>query len=141
MLKLSPDHSAPLVHAKYGRWVNHKLPELNENIKGIKSKNSQTNAQRRSLTIKYTEENFPSDSWTYLYTDWSVTNTTDNNGGGVFIVLNDGEHRKLSLTTRKFSSSYTAETEVLKTAAVALFSEERVQENLMFLTDVKKILI
>lgn len=88
------DHSAPLV------WMNHKLLELTGNITGITSKNNQAYAQTESLAIKYTEENSQVAAGTYVYTDGPANNSGVNGkkGVGVFLlVLNNKEHRKLSL--------------------------------------------
>lgn len=59
-------------------WAKHKLPELNENMAEITSKNSQTDARKKSLATKSTEEIFPSSTWTHAYTDGSATNATEN---------------------------------------------------------------
>lgn len=100
--------------------MNHKLPELIENITRITCKKNQTDAQRKSLAAKCTEENSPTRILTHAHTDGSATKTTENDG----VLLNNGEHKKLSLATGIFFSNYKAETETLKTAAEVLLSEE-----------------
>jgi hypothetical protein len=63
-----------------------------------------------------------------------------NGGGGVLILQNDGEQRKIYLATGTFSSNFRAEVEMLKTAAISILSEQRVKENVMLLTNALSVI-
>jgi hypothetical protein len=75
-------------------WSSKEFPELCENIKFFKSNNYQRAEQRKVLTTIYIEEDGKSSTWTYLYTDGSTTNVTEDGNCRVLFLLSDGEGMK-----------------------------------------------
>jgi hypothetical protein len=120
-------------------WLKRKFSKLCEVIKGIENKDNQAAELRKVLGTTHIEEPYPSNSWTRVYTNGSATNAVEN-GGGVLILLNDCEQRKVSVATGKFLSNFRAEVEALKTAAISILSEKRVKENVVFLTDALSVI-
>lgn len=90
------------------------------NTTGKANNNNHTDAPKKSRVTKCIEENFTGSGWTNAYTDRSPSNAAEE--GEVFLVLNHGQHRRLSLATEKCSSSFRAE--IVETPVEVLISEK-----------------
>lgn len=94
----------------------------------MKNKNNLSDKQRKELVIGHREKHFPSSNQARVYNDRPHT-LTENGGGRVLTELANGEHRQISIPTRNLSSSYRAQADVLKAAAVNVMSEQNLKEN------------
>ncbi|XP_060580372.1 uncharacterized protein LOC132737134 [Ruditapes philippinarum] len=71
---------------------------------------------RRSLTLAAIYADYPSDTWTHVYTDGSATRAVKDGGGGIHITYPSGQKTAHYIATGKRCSNYRAETEALMKA-------------------------
>ena len=103
-------------HATLPAWKRHQFPSIVTNIPGVERKNTQSDDQRKALTLEFIDQQYPVQEWTHIYTDGSATEVVKNGGAGIFLRFTDGDE-ELAIPTGKYSTNYRAETEALCTAA------------------------
>ena len=109
-------------HCTLPAWKRHDFPDIKETVPGILKKETQSEFERKSLTLEYMHHAYPKDQWTHAYTDGSAEEATRNGGGGIQIQLKNGETIQMSIATGKYSSNYKAESEALRIAATELIN-------------------
>ena len=86
-------------------WESAKFPIIRDGIPGIGNKGSQSDQERKSLTLEFTQSSYPQEQWTHTYTDGSATEATRDGGGGVCIQDRE-ENTTYSISTGKYSTNY-----------------------------------
>ena len=121
-------------------WTE-KTPTLIQcQIPGVGSKDSQTGPERKSYTLDHLQTQYPTETWTHVYTDGSAEEAVRCGGAGVYIQYPGGREDMLSLATGLYSTNYRAEAEALKTAAAHIEDSPHASHNVVFLTDALSIL-
>ena len=122
-------------------WKRSQFPEVKESIPGILPKGTQTDLERKSLTLEYIERNYPEDQWTHAYTDGSAEEAIRNGGGGITILQKDGKRIQHAIPTGKFCTNYKAEAEALQTAATMLIeNKEAMHPKIVIFSDALSVL-
>ena len=94
---------------KHPRWEEEKAFQIQEHIPEVGPKDSQTDVERRSYSIDHIHLNYPSHSWTHVYTDGSAEQAVRNGGTGILIKYPGGKEDKLSVPTGTCSTNYKTE--------------------------------
>ena len=87
-------------------------------------------AAKRTLSLAWIDEQYPSESWIHVYTDGSATNATKDGGAGVLVRYPENERHTTGIPTGKICSNYVAEVEAIKHAAKIV--EEHVSTGCVF---------
>ena len=77
-------------HSTLPVWRRAELHEIRDSIPAFLRKGTQTEAERKAVTVDYIREAYPLERWTHVYTDSSAEETTGNGRDGIFIKLNNG---------------------------------------------------
>ena len=94
----------------------------------------------KSLTLEVLDRDYPSTTWTRVFTDGSAENAVKNGGGGVYIKFPDGSSLRKTVATGQHSTNYRAEAHALHLAAHTLNQEEALPNQTVFLTDCRSVL-
>ena len=95
---------------------------------------------RRSLAQVNIAENYQPETWTHVYTDGSATKAITDGGAGIIIQYPSGATQTASSATGKHCTSYRAETEALKQAAILVKDSLEPCSPTVFLTDALAVL-
>ena len=120
---------------EFPTWKEDKCPTIQHTIPGIRTKDSQGEQERKSLTLEYLQNIYPKEEWARVYTDGSAENAVRNGGAGVYIQYPDGNEEKIHHATGLHSTNYRAEVEALKTGVDAIKSHSDGPDKVVFLTD------
>lgn len=121
-------------------WERDHFPTIRDSVPGVGSKDSQSDQERRVLTLELIHSAYPEKLWTHIYTDGSATEATKNGGGGVLIKYKDGAST-LAVPTGAYSTNYKAEAEALRTAAQdATNNLHRIDQKVVIFTDALSVL-
>ena len=136
------DHTPQPIPATASKpaWERESFPVIRDSIPRIQKRGTQSDLERKVLTLEYIQSSYPEEQWTHVYTDGSATEATRNGGGGVFIKYND-EDSSFAVPTGKYSTNYKAEAEALKTAAQELSTnQQKVKQNVVIFSDALSVL-
>ena len=97
-------------------WKRNIFPKIQTDIPGVGQKDTQSNAERKSLTIEYIQTVYPEEKWTHAFTDGSASEATRDGGGGVYIRYST-EAVRIPIATGKYSTNFRAEAAALERAA------------------------
>ena len=61
-------------------WSEDVGPSIQCSVPGVGPKDSQNSAAKKALTLAYIEEQYPSQTWTHIYTDGSAEEAVRNGG-------------------------------------------------------------
>ena len=92
--------------------LNPSTPTSCTDVPGTGHKSTQSDLERRSLTLEHVSSNYPEEEWTHVFTDGSATEATRDGGAGVYIKYR-GEEAHIPIPTGKYSTNYKAEAEAL----------------------------
>ena len=123
----------------YEEW-NNKEVNIKTSIPGIEMKDNHTDTEMKNLTLEYLHSNYPSETYTHVYTDGSAEDAIRNGGGGVFIKYANEHSENFSFSTGKNSTNYRAEASAILFAAKTLNQSEHISESTVILTDCKSVL-
>ena len=84
----------------YEEW-NNKEVNIKTSIPGIEMKDNHTDTEMKNLTLEYLHSNYPSETYTHVYTDGSAEDAIRNGGGGVFIKYANEHSENFSFSTGK----------------------------------------
>ena len=87
-------------------WSEDVGPSIQCSVPGVGPKDSQNSAAKKALTLAYIEEQYPSQTWTHIYTDGSAEEAVRNGVAGVYIKYPGGNDEKISLTAGYYSTNY-----------------------------------
>nr|KAG5698629.1 hypothetical protein BaRGS_003143 [Batillaria attramentaria] len=107
-------------HSAVPAWKRDAPLDIKTSIPGILPKGTQSEAERKAITLDYISQTYPEERWTHVYTDGSAEEATRNGGGGIYVRLPDGGTIQKSIPTGTVSTNYKAEAEALQTAATTL---------------------
>ena len=107
---------------------------INLSVPGITTKD-QPPAALKSLTMEMIEKEYPTSTWTHVYTDGSAEGATINGGSGVHIRHVDGERTDKAVAGGQTCTNYRAEVLAIQTAADLLISSEKPHGNVVIFTD------
>ena len=141
--KSSPiDRNATLpTYQEYPPWENENNPKIIKSIPNIKVEEAMTTKEMEIIKTRRIDLNYPSENWIRVYTDGSAEEAVSNGGAGVYIEWPDGTTLERSFPTGKHSSNCKAEGTVLEEAADILSSPKSHEQNVVFLTDAKSVLL
>lgn len=121
-------------------WKRHMFPTLITTIPGVEERGTQSDAQRKALTLEYIHEQYPGESWTHVYTDGSATDATQDGGAGAIIHYTDGTE-EIAIPTGKHCTNFRAEKEALCEAARTISrNPERTTGQVVVFTDALSVL-
>ena len=95
---------------------------------------------KRALTLTIVSDEYPTETWTHVYTAGSATDAIKDGGAGVAIYYPSGSTETSSTATRKHCSNYRAETEALIQAMSIIQDSTEVSPNVVFFTDALSVL-
>ena len=123
----------------YEEWKKKEI-DIKISIPGIESKADHSETEIRNLTLDYLHTNYPSETYTYVYTDGSAEEAIRNGGGGVHVKYANGQTENHSFSTGKNSTNYRAEASAILFAAKTLNHSEHISDSTVILTDCKSVL-
>lgn len=109
-------------------------------IPGLDMGKQENETIRRSLTLAAIYADYPSDTWTHVYTDGSATRAVKDGGGGIHITYPSGQKTAHYIATGKHCSNYRAETEALMKAVFLIENSPEEITSVVFLTDARSVL-
>ena len=122
-------------------WKHTKQPHICTQIPGIEKKDSQSDQERKSITLEYIRTTYPEQQWTHIFTDGSASEATKNGGGGIFIKYN-GRQEEISIPTGKYSTNFRAEAEAITTAATEVKDKlEETKGKVVIFTDALSVMM
>ncbi|KAK7115386.1 hypothetical protein V1264_001263 [Littorina saxatilis] len=137
---LPPSTGQPLEMLQdYEEW-SLDVPPIILDVPGIGAKQEQPEAVLKSLTLETLDRDYPTTTWTQVFTDGSAEHAVRNGGGGVYIKFPDGSSLRKSVATGLVSTNYRAEAHALHLAAQTLNQEEALPGQTVFLTDCRSLL-
>ena len=98
----------------------HKFQTILTRIPGIERNASQSDPERRSITVEHIFANWPEEKWTQVYTDGSAIGATRDGGGGVYIKYRAEVH--ISVAAGRYATNFKAEAMALNTAATEILA-------------------
>lgn len=121
-------------------WNSDKRPQIHSSIPGIGKKDSQSNAEKKSITMEYIHNSYPQHNWTHVYTDGSADQAVKNGGAGIYIRYPEGREEHISLATGLYSTNFKAEAVALRTGAAHIEHSPLSSINVVFFSDAKSVL-
>ena len=106
-------------HRSLPAWKRELFPEIRDSIPGTYPMGIQTKAERKAVTLDLEERAYREENWTHAYAGGSEE-TTRNEGGGMYIFLNNRTTIQRAIPTGKFSTNYKAEAHALQAAVKSL---------------------
>ena len=127
-------------HATHPVWKRHMFPTILTNIPGVGSRDSQSEDERKALTLEHIAKQYPEQDWTHIYTDGSAEDAVRNGGAGILLRFTDGDEH-LAIPTGKYSTNYRAEMEALcKAASTAKENSAKTTGQIVIFTDALSVL-
>ncbi|KAK7095978.1 hypothetical protein V1264_005326 [Littorina saxatilis] len=121
-------------------WKRDQLPTICQEVPGVAGRDSQSEPERKMLTLEHINTKYPEEQWTHVYTDGSAAEATRDGGGGVYIRYNHGEAH-ITLATGKYSTNFKAETEAIRKAAEEIKANlPRTKSKVVIFTDALSVL-
>ena len=127
-------------HSTVPAWKRDLFPDIITSIPRVEDRATQSDEERRSLSLEFIHQQYPTQDWTHIYTDGSASEAVRDGGAGVFLRFVDGEE-ELAIPTGRHSTNFRAETEALCAAASAVLrSPERTTGRVVIFTDALSVL-
>lgn len=121
-------------------WQRLNYPSIVTDIPGIGQRETQSELERKSLTLEHIQTVYPEDQWTHAYTDGSAAEAVRDGGGGVYIRYTPRETR-IPNATGKYSTNFRAEAAALHTAADHIREhQDEARDQVVIFTDALSVL-
>jgi len=128
-------------HSEMPLWKRKHFPIIRTTVPGILAKDTQSDAERKSMTLEHMADAYPQQHWTHAYTDGSAEEATRNGGAGITITLASGKKVQRSIPTGQFCSNYKAEADALHSAANLLIDNKQdLRPNVVIFSDALSVL-
>ncbi|XP_076454780.1 uncharacterized protein LOC143289622 [Babylonia areolata] len=134
----STNHLVTALHQTYGQSLLDRNQPV-EPLQDFKSKGQFLDAELKLLTLEALDRDYPSTTWTSVYTDGSAENADGNGGDGAYIRFPDGISARHSIATGLTSTKFRAKTALLA-AAELLNQRDGFPDHTVFLTDCRAVL-
>lgn len=95
---------------------------------------------RKSITLEYVQQQYPKETWTYVFTDRSAEEAICNGGAGIYIKYPRGIEERFCLPTSLYSTNYKAEAEALRAASNHIQNSLHTSTNVVLLSDALSVL-
>ena len=115
------EHEAKAIpaHVTHPLWERQLFPKIVTSIPGVEKRGTQSDTQRKVLTMEHMDTQYPKEDWTYVFTDGSAAEATKDGGAGIFIRYKDGDE-EIAVPTGKYSTNFRAERAALCEAATSV---------------------
>ena len=136
-------HNTKMIHthSTLPAWQREQFPNIKDHIPGINPKGTQSELERKAVTLEFIQENYPKEEWTHVYTDGSAEEATRNGGSGIFLTLADGRKVHHCMPTGKHSTNYKAEAEALRLAAeIVTNNKDNTNPRVAFFSDALSVI-
>ncbi|XP_076470874.1 uncharacterized protein LOC143300828 [Babylonia areolata] len=131
------NHLVKALHQTHGQWLTGT--NLLNPCKTLRT-GLFLDAELKLLTLETLDRDYPSTTWTLVYTNVSAENAVRNGRGCVYIRLPDGSSMRYSVATGLTSTNFRAEASALLTAAQLFNQRDGMPDHTVFLTDCRAVL-
>ncbi|KAK7113996.1 hypothetical protein V1264_000134 [Littorina saxatilis] len=114
--------------------------DIQTSVPYLTTKDEQSNATKKALTLAMLEERYPQEAWIRVYTDGSATEAVKNGGAGVYVQYPSGERQAEAIPTGLHCTNYRAEVQALIHAAYTINDRVNHDNQVVFLTDALSVL-